>query len=166
MAGRGLICMSQKSGCSLISRFVRCQAIPLSDTTRRARPHPARRKARPPSAGRPVARHRSRRQGNADILLNEGFARSLHRRMFGDVWQWAGQFRQTERNIGIEAHRVSNDLAVMLATMSDIGWSIQTYPRDEIAVRLSTTAWWRSMPCPNGNGRHARLNGGPSWPNG
>jgi len=97
---------------------------------------------------------RSRRQRNADIL-NEGFARSLHRRMFGDVWRWAGTFRQTERNIGIEAHRIANDLGMMF---DDVRYWVdhQTYPPDEIAVRLHHRLV-AIHPFPNGNGRHARL---------
>jgi len=97
---------------------------------------------------------RSRRQRNADIL-NEGFARSLHRRMFGDVWRWAGTFRQTERNIGIEAHRIPNDLGMMF---DDVRYWVdhQTYPPDEIAVRLHHRLV-AIHPFPNGNGRHARL---------
>lgn len=97
---------------------------------------------------------RSRRQRNADIL-NEGFARTLHRRMFGDVWQWAGTFRQTERNIGIEAHRIPNDIGMMF---DDVRYWVdhQTYPPDEIAVRLHHRLV-AIHPFPNGNGRHARL---------
>lgn len=97
---------------------------------------------------------RSRRQRNADIL-RETFARSLHLRMFGDVWEWAGQFRQTERNIGIEAHRIPNDLAMMF---DDVRYWVdhQTYPPDEIAVRLHHRLV-AIHPFPNGNGRHARL---------
>lgn len=97
---------------------------------------------------------RSRRQRNADIL-NEGFARSLHRRMFGDVWQWAGTFRQTERNIGIEAHRIPNDIGMMF---DDVRYWVdhETFPPDEIAVRLHHRLV-AIHPFPNGNGRHARL---------
>ena len=97
---------------------------------------------------------RSRRQRNADIL-NDGFARSLHRRMFGDVWQWAGTFRQTERNIGIEAHRIPNDIGMMF---DDVRYWVdhETFPPDEIAVRLHHRLV-AIHPFPNGNGRHARL---------
>jgi fido (protein-threonine AMPylation protein) len=35
-------------------------------------------------------------------LLTEKFVKDLHRRMLGDVWRWAGKFRTSERNIGIE----------------------------------------------------------------
>ena len=46
-------------------------------------------------------------------LLNDAFARTLHKRMFGEVWKWAGTYRQTERNIGIDAYRISAELAAM-----------------------------------------------------
>ncbi len=32
-------------------------------------------------------------------VLDEEFLKSLHKRMFGRVWRWAGKFRKTERNI-------------------------------------------------------------------
>jgi Fic-DOC domain mobile mystery protein B len=96
-----------------------------------------------------------RRRGKPADLLNEDFAKSLHKQMFGEVWQWAGSYRQTERNIGIEAYRIP---AEMPAMFDDVRYWVehQTYPPDEIAVRLHhrLTA---IHPWPNGNGRHARL---------
>jgi len=75
--------------------------------------------------------------------------------MFGDVSRWAGTFRQTERNIGIEAHRIPNDLGMMF---DDVRYWVdhQAYPPDEIAVRLHHRLV-AIHPFPNGNGRHARL---------
>lgn len=35
--------------------------------------------------------------------LDEVFLRELHRRMFGQVWRWAGHYRKTARNIGVDA---------------------------------------------------------------
>ena len=35
-------------------------------------------------------------------LLNEGFVRNLHRQMFDKTWQWAGTFRQSNKNIGVD----------------------------------------------------------------
>jgi Fic-DOC domain mobile mystery protein B len=96
-----------------------------------------------------------RRRGKPVDLLNEDFAKSLHKQMFGEVWQWAGSYRQTERNIGIEAYRIP---AEMPAMFDDVRYWVEhkTYPPDEIAVRLHhrLTA---IHPWPNGNGRHARL---------
>ncbi len=88
-------------------------------------------------------------------LLGDSFARTLHERMFGDVWRWAGTYRQTERNIGIEAHRIIVELATMF---DDVRHWVEhaTHPPDEIAVRLHHRLV-AIHPFPNGNGRHARL---------
>ncbi len=34
-------------------------------------------------------------------VLDESFLKGLHTRMFGDVWKWAGEYRKTEKNIGV-----------------------------------------------------------------
>ncbi len=46
-----------------------------------------------------------RRARNVDVL-DDAFLRDLHKRMFGEVWKWAGQYRKTPRNIGIDAYRI------------------------------------------------------------
>src|SRR5271166_647065 len=43
-------------------------------------------------------------------ILERSFLSELHQRMFGDVWRWAGQYRTTARNIGVEAHRIATDV--------------------------------------------------------
>lgn len=97
---------------------------------------------------------RGKRQRNSD-LLTEDFARTLHRRLFGDVWRWAGQYRRTARNIGIDAHRIPVDMVMMFDDFRF--WTAnKTYPPDEIAVRLHHRLVF-IHPFPNGNGRHARL---------
>jgi Fic-DOC domain mobile mystery protein B len=97
---------------------------------------------------------RARRQRNRD-LLTQDFAKILHKRMFGDVWDWAGTYRLTERNIGIEAHRIANDTGMMF---DDIRYWVdqKTFPPDEVAVRLHHRLV-AIHPFPNGNGRHARM---------
>ncbi|OYU70430.1 MAG: cell filamentation protein Fic [Alphaproteobacteria bacterium PA2] len=88
-------------------------------------------------------------------VLNEPFLLGLHRRMFGNVWRWAGNFRSTPRNIGVEAYLIPVDLRQLL---DDVGYwtSHATFPADEIALRFHTRLTW-IHPFPNGNGRHARL---------
>ncbi|AWI09634.1 Fic-DOC domain mobile mystery protein B [Ereboglobus sp. PH5-10] len=88
-------------------------------------------------------------------LATDFFARELHRRMFNQVWKWAGQYRTTERNLGWEWHRIPEGMRVL---MDDFRAWVQyaTYPLDEAAVRLHH----RMVvihPWPNGNGRHSRL---------
>lgn len=97
---------------------------------------------------------RSRRQRRADLLTDD-FARSLHRRMFGDVWAWAGTYRQTEKNLGVHPGRIHNDMAMAFDNIRY--WTEnKTYPPDEIAIRLHH-ALVSIHPFPNGNGRHTRL---------
>ncbi|MGO7888924.1 mobile mystery protein B, partial [Rhizobium ruizarguesonis] len=63
------------------------------------------------------------------------FMRTLHKRMFGDVWEWACTFRTTERNIGIQAYRIVVELASLL---SDVGYWVEheAFQSDEIAIRF------------------------------
>ena len=90
-------------------------------------------------------------------LLTEQVLRQLHKRLFGDVWAWAGEFRRTERNIGIEPARIPVDLRMALDDARH--WIEQgTFPPDEIAVRLHHRLV-AIHPFPNGNGRTTRLFG-------
>ena len=88
-------------------------------------------------------------------VLDETFLLNLHKRMLNGVWKWAGAFRQTERNIGIQAYRIGIELRQLL---DDIRYWVQheTFPPDEIAVRFHHKLVF-IHPFPNGNGRHARL---------
>jgi Fic-DOC domain mobile mystery protein B len=98
---------------------------------------------------------RGRRRVPLERMLSEDFIRTLHKRMFGDVWELAGTFRTTERNIGVGAYRIGVELAGLL---SDILYWIehQTFQPDEIAIRFHHRLV-AIHPFPNGNGRHARL---------
>lgn len=42
----------------------------------------------------------SRKRGG-DVLTDD-FQRMLHKRLFGEVWSWAGTYRLREKNIGID----------------------------------------------------------------
>ena len=88
-------------------------------------------------------------------VLSEAFLKNLHKRMFRRVWKWAGAFRISERNIGIEPYRISVELRTLL---NDVPYWVEhrTYPPDEIAVRFHHRLV-SIHPFPNGNGRHARL---------
>jgi Fic-DOC domain mobile mystery protein B len=94
----------------------------------------------------------SRRRGD---VLDEKFLTDLHRRMFGKVWRWAGSFRRTERNIGVQAYRIPMELRQLL---DNVRYWIEheTYAPDEIALRFHH-GLVAIHPFPNGNGRHARL---------
>lgn len=104
---------------------------------------------------RAIAWARRRRQRLPADLLTEDFARVLHKRMFGEVWKWAGTYRRTARNIGIDAYRIPTEVPGLFG---DVRYWIEseTWPRDETAVRLHHRLV-AIHPFPNGNGRHARL---------
>ena len=88
-------------------------------------------------------------------LLDEGFIRDLHRQMFDKTWQWAGTFRKTNKNIGVD----STQVAVKLRNLLDnTKYQIenQVFDVDELAVRFHHQLVWIHV-FPNGNGRHARL---------
>ena len=98
---------------------------------------------------------RRARSTSPEALLNDAFIRALHKRLFGDVWKWAGRYRQTSRNIGIDAYRIQTELVALL---DDVRYWVVNgiFPPDEIAVRLHHRLV-AIHPFPNGNGRHARL---------
>jgi Fic-DOC domain mobile mystery protein B len=43
-------------------------------------------------------------------ILSESFLKQLHRRMFCNVWRWAGTFRKSDKNIGVAWHQVEVEL--------------------------------------------------------
>ena len=91
-------------------------------------------------------------------LLTEAMMRELHRRMFGDVWKWAGKYRRRDTNIGVHwpnvPERVCALVADVAAQVTDTG--ALPWPADELAVRFHHRLV-QIHPFPNGNGRHARL---------
>lgn len=94
----------------------------------------------------------TRQQGE---LLTDAFVRELHRRMFNDVWAWAGKYRLSERNIGIDPHLIVVEVRYLLDDARH--WiENRTFPPDEIAVRMHHRLVF-VHPFANGNGRHARL---------
>lgn len=87
--------------------------------------------------------------------LREEFVRQLHRRMFEDVWKWAGTYRLREKNIGIDPVKIA---VAVRDHLSDTEYWIKnsTYPLDEIGMRFHHRLV-QIHPFPNGNGRHARM---------
>ena len=91
----------------------------------------------------------------ARTLLSEAFIRDLHRHMFGDVWEWAGKFRKSAKNIGIDHWEIPVALRHLVDDATT--WiEANAYPPDEIAVRFHHRLV-QIHPFANGNGRHARM---------
>jgi Fic-DOC domain mobile mystery protein B len=93
--------------------------------------------------------------GRRKVATRENFLKSLHRRMFNQVWRWAGNYRNTERNLGVKPHLIEIELRNAL---DDARYWIEhkSYPDDEIAVRFHHRLV-SVHPFPNGNGRWSRL---------
>jgi Fic-DOC domain mobile mystery protein B len=88
-------------------------------------------------------------------ILTEKYARNLHKKMFGTVWRWAGDFRRSQKNIGIEWMQVPVALRQLFQEVN--GWlEYNSYPPDEIAARFHHRLV-AIHAFSNGNGRHARL---------
>lgn len=88
-------------------------------------------------------------------LLSEVYIKNLHKRMYGDVWKWAGQFRHSEKNIGVKSHQIPSALKQLLDDC--LFWiENKTCSEEEIAIRFKHKLV--SIHCfSNGNGRHSRL---------
>ena len=88
-------------------------------------------------------------------ILSEAFIRKLHEEMFGKVWAWAGKYRRTDKNIGVDWTQISVRFRELL---NDVRYWIdhETYSPDEIATRFHHRLVQIHL-FSNGNGRHARV---------
>ena len=73
------------------------------------------------------------RQRKYKDLLTDGFIKELHKRLFDAVWKWAGSFRTTEKNPGVDPLQINVELRKLL---DDTRYWIdnQTYPPLEFAA--------------------------------
>ncbi|HYX32019.1 MAG TPA: mobile mystery protein B [Oligoflexus sp.] len=87
--------------------------------------------------------------------LTDTFMIELHKRMFKNVWKWAGRYRLTDKSIGVHWQQIP---VQMSALMRDTQYWIEnnTYSWDEIGARFHHKMV-AIHAFPNGNGRHARL---------
>ncbi len=90
-----------------------------------------------------------------DKVLSENFIKILHRKMFSDVWKWAGEFRKSDKNIGVKWLQIGIELKNLI---DDTKYWIEneTFSPEEISIRFKHRLV--SIHCfPNGNGRHSRM---------
>ena len=88
-------------------------------------------------------------------VKESAFLKELHRRMFGQVWKWAGEYRKTDRNLGVHWPEISHKTEALCRDV-DYWCKDRIFPPDELAIRFHHKLVW--IHCyPNGNGRHARL---------
>ncbi len=88
-------------------------------------------------------------------VLTDTVARTMHKRLYEAVWDWAGKYRQTEKNIGVPVWDISTKLRTCLDDARY--WrDNNTYEPLEAAARFHHELV-RVHPFPNGNGRWARI---------
>ena len=100
----------------------------------------------------------SRRRLRSESVTREAWLRRLHARMYDQVWTWAGQYRTTDRNLGVPYGQIRMDMRNLEADVSSwlAGTSAARYGDDECAIRFG----YRLAvihPFPGGNGRWSRL---------
>jgi Fic-DOC domain mobile mystery protein B len=88
-------------------------------------------------------------------VLDYWFLMSLHRRMFEDVWKWAGTQRQRVTNIGVEPSQIITQ-ARLLFDDAAYWHEHGVYDTDELAARIHARLV-SVHPFPNGNGRCTRM---------
>jgi Fic-DOC domain mobile mystery protein B len=88
-------------------------------------------------------------------IVTDKFVRKLHSKMFDDTWKWAGEYRKTEKNLGVPVGQIREKLSVLFG---DARYWIEnkTYPAQEVAIRFHHRLV-AIHAFPNGNGRHSRL---------
>jgi len=91
----------------------------------------------------------------SEDILNLEFAKKLHKKLFGHVWKWGGEFRKSEKNIGIVPYKISTEL---LKLLENTKYQIQekSYEPEEIGARFHHGLVF-IHPFQNGNGRWARI---------
>ena len=88
-------------------------------------------------------------------ILTEKFIRDLHKKMFDKVWRWAGIFRDSNKNLGVDKFQIPTYLKNLL---DDCKYWIENkiFSEDEISIRFKHKLVSIHL-FPNGNGRHSRL---------
>jgi Fic-DOC domain mobile mystery protein B len=98
----------------------------------------------------------SNRTMNSTNPLDESYVRTLHAKMFDQVWKWAGTYRKNELNIGCDPRDILQRVPHLLGNVQY--WlEHKTFLLDECFVRFHHQLVSKIRPFPNGNGRHARM---------
>lgn len=103
-----------------------------------------------------IFKYLSQKPSKRTAPFNLLWIKKLHKEMFGDVWNWAGKIRKTEKNIGLKIplHQIEVELQKMLDNL--FAWQKGGMDLIEQAAMLHHKAV-QIHPFENGNGRWARL---------
>lgn len=95
------------------------------------------------------------RKFKSEQILSETFILALHKKMYKSVWRWAGEYRKTNKNIGVDKLEIP---VALRSLIDDASYWLENnvYEPDEFALRFK-----HRLVCihcfPNGNGRHSRM---------
>ena len=91
-----------------------------------------------------------------DKILHVDFLVSLHRDLYAGIWIWAGHFRRTGLNIGVDPHLITTELYASLETLRFQWFETSLFDPHSfgLAVHAETV---RIHPFTDGNGRVTRL---------
>lgn len=90
-----------------------------------------------------------------ETIFDRDFVTHLHIELFGDVWDWAGQFRIRELNIGVEPRNILVELHNFLEDAKC--WiEFNHFEPLELSARIQHRLV-QIHPFVNGNGRHSRI---------
>jgi len=73
------------------------------------------------------------RSFNIREILTEKFERNLHKRMYGNLWAWTGEFRKTNKNLGVDKWQISSALKT-LSEDTQFWFEHDTFSPDEMAI--------------------------------
>jgi fido (protein-threonine AMPylation protein) len=91
-----------------------------------------------------------------DDVLTDYFVRELHRRLYGDIWTWAGVFRKHELNIGVAPEQIAVELRGSIETIRYRWQHSQDWGPSVLGIATHAETV-RIHPFTDGNGRTTRL---------
>jgi Fic-DOC domain mobile mystery protein B len=103
---------------------------------------------------RAVSKYLGKRPSRRTAPFHYSWCLKLHKEMFGRVWQWAGQIRTQNLNVGVPFYQVPEQLYALLQDLDF--WSQGSTTLVEQSARLHHRSV-QIHPFENGNGRWARL---------
>jgi len=98
------------------------------------------------------------RRSRVPNMLSVEYMQELHRRMFNDVWDWAGEIRFTElqNDFAASVPAIRPQLSMLYADAIEYWLNDKRMTPEEFAVRVHHRVV-KTHPFRNGNGRHSRL---------
>lgn len=89
-------------------------------------------------------------------IITVDFIKKVHKDMFDDTWEWAGQFRKKDLSIGVDWHKIQIEVKKLADDIEFWGKGKSDLNIFEQSIRMHHRLV-KIHPFLNGNGRHARM---------